>query len=390
MSARPVPRKLDLSRLRRLLGLFPAGAIRGPRQVGKTTLAREFAAGRKGPVRTFDLENPRDRARLRDPMLALEDLRGLVVLDEVQNLPEIFPVLRVLCDRPGPPARFLVLGSAAPSLLRQESESLAGRLGLLELAGFSLDDVGPAALDRLWLRGGFPRSFLARDDGTSFEWRRDFLRLFLGRDLPALGIDLPAETLRRFLSMVAHYHGQTWNGAELARALGVSQPAVRRYLDTLVATFLVRVLPPWSENLSKRQVKSPKVYLADTGLLHLLLGTESRDDLLGHPKAGASWEGFALGEVVRRLAARPEECFFWATHAGAELDLLVVKGNRRLGFEIKRTSMPGVTKSMHVAAGDLRLDELVVVHAGKESFPLGPGFRAVALSGILEELRPLR
>ena len=390
MKRLPLPRNRDQERLRRLLELFPSVAILGPRQVGKTTLARAFAADFGGPVRIFDLEDPRDRARLADPVLALEELRGLVVLDEVQNLPEVFPVLRVLCDRPGAPARFLLLGSAAPSLLRQESESLAGRLGLLELEGFSMDDVEPADLDRLWLRGGFPRSFLAPDDGASFDWRRDFLALFLGRDLPALGIDLPAETLRRFLTMVAHFHGQTWNGAELARAMGVSQPTVRRYLDTLVATFLVRVLPPWAENLSKRQVKSPKVYVADTGLLHLLLGAESRDDLLGNPKVGASWEGFALGEVVRRLAARREECFFWATHAGAELDLLVVRGNRRWGFEFKRTSSPKVTKSMRVAAEDLRLDELVLVHAGRESFPLGKGYRAVALAGILEELRPLR
>lgn len=386
----PLTRDLELAGLERRLRLFPAVAVLGPRQVGKTTLAADFAARFRGPVARFDLENPRDRARLADPLLALEDLRGLVVLDEVQNLPEVFPVLRVLADRPRAPARFLILGSASPSLLRQESESLAGRLGLHELSGFSLDEVGAGSLERLWLRGGFPRSFLAPDDGASLEWRRDFLTLFLERDLRALGLDLPAEALRRFLTMIAHRHGQAWNGAEFARSLGVSLPTVRRWLDLLVSTFLVRVLTPWSENLSKRQVKAPKVWIADPGLLHALLGIGDRESLLGDPKVGLSWEGFAMAAVVRRLGALREECHFWATHAGAELDLLVVRGRRRIGFEFKRTSAPEATRSMRIAMEDLRLGDLVVVHGGRESFPMGKGIRALALGRVLDDLPPLR
>jgi predicted AAA+ superfamily ATPase len=369
-----------------LLRHHPVVAILGARQVGKTTLARTIARDATGAVTWFDLEDPDDLARLAEPALALRELRGLVVLDEVQRLPGLFAVLRVLADRPRRPARFLVLGSASPELLRQSAETLAGRIAFHELRGFSLAEVGIRAWPRLWLRGGFPRAYTAVTDAASARWRRDFVRTFLERDIPQLGIDIPAPTLRRFWSMLAHYHGQIWNASELARAFGVADTTVRRYLDLLTAAFVVRQLPAWFENLGKRQVKAPKIYLADSGLLHTLLGLTSRRDLERHPKIGASWEGFALQETIDRLGARPEECFFWATHAGAELDLLVVRGRKRLGFEFKRTAAPTLTRSMRSARDDLRLERLDVIHAGAHTFPLAPDVRAVALSRLTEDL----
>jgi uncharacterized protein len=363
--------------------------ILGARQVGKTTLARQFAGSFDGPVSRFDLEDPDDLARLAEPGLALDALDGLVILDEVQRRPDLFPVLRVLVDRPGRDTRFLVLGSAAPELLRQSSETLAGRIAYHDLDGFALDEAGFDTADRLWLRGGFPRSFLADSDADSFEWRRGFVRTFLERDLPALGVQVPSTTLHRFWQMLAHYHAQTWNGAELARAFGVAATTVRRYLDLLSAALVVRALPPWSANVAKRQVKSPKVYIADTGLLHALLGIESRADLEAHPKVGASWEGFVIRELVTHLGARPEELFFWATHAGAELDLLVVRGARRLGFEIKRTTAPATTRSMHAARESLQLARIDVIHAGDRTFPLAKGIRAVAFSRLWEDVETL-
>ncbi len=376
-------------RLRWLLRTAPVVAILGARQSGKTTLARSLMRQEPRSV-LLDLEDPRVQALLADPMLALKELRGLVVLDEVQRRPELFPVLRVLADRPRRPARFLVLGSATPDLLRQSSESLAGRIAFHELSGFSLPEVGVKNLRRLWLRGGFPRSYLAAGEAQSLRWRRDFIHTFLERDLPQLGVSIPARTLSRFWSMLAHYHGQIWNASEFSRSFGVSDMTVRRYLDLLSATFVVKQLAPWSENLGKRQVKSPKVYLTDAGLLHSLLGIRDVEELERHPKVGASWEGFAIQAVLDRLGALPEECFFWATHSGAELDLLVVRGRSRLGFEIKRTVAPQLTRSMHVALSDLKLKRLDVIHAGDLTFPLGPRARAVALSRVLQDIEPLR
>ena len=384
-----IDRTAHLSSVTRLLRAYPVVAILGARQVGKTTLATMVAKARRGRVGAFDLENPVDVGRLADPMLALDGLRGLVILDEVQRRPELFPTLRVLADRPRVPARFLVLGSSSADLLRQASESLAGRIALHHLDGFSLAETGVTRLRRLWLRGGFPRSYLARSDSTSVEWRLNFTRTFVERDLPQLGAQIPAATLGRFWSMLAHYHGQTWNGAELARAFGVSDMTVRRYLDLLAATFVVRVLPPWHENLSKRQVKSPKVYISDSGLLHSLLGIGTPDDLERHPKVGASWEGFGISQVVDRLRAGWHECFFWRTHAGAELDLLVVRGRIRRGYEFKRTMAPTVTPSMRQALVDLKLSSLDVVHAGADTFPLAKGIRAVALSRLHLDVEPL-
>ena len=384
-----VDRPWHRQRLSALLRASPVVAILGARQVGKTTLARMVAAERGGPVLFLDLEDPADAARLAEPLLALRQMRGLVVLDEVQRAPEIFRALRVLVDRPGGQARFLVLGSVSPELLRQSSESLAGRIAFHELGGFTLGEVGEKKLDRLWLRGGFPRAFLARSERASQDWRRDFVRTFLERDLPQLGVAIPSGTLGRFWSMLAHYHGQVWNASEFARSFGVSDTTVRRYVDLLAATFALRVLPPWFENVGKRQVKSPKVFVADSGILHTLLGIGDRRDLERHPKLGASWEGFGIDQVVARLRARREECFFWGTHAGAELDLLVVRGRRRLGFEVKRTAAPALTKSIHAAVKDLGLDRLDVLHAGEATFPLAPCVRALSLSRVLTDLEPL-
>jgi uncharacterized protein len=382
-------RSRHLTRLHTLLAESPIVAIIGARQIGKTTLARQLAQQIAAPVTVFDLENPRDLARLEDPLLALEGLQGLVVLDEIQRRPELFPILRVLADRRPLPARFLVLGSASPDLLKQSSESLAGRIQYYQLGGFALDEITAGAVQQLWVRGGFPAAFLAPSLAASVRWRENFVQTFVERDLPQLGVRVPAITLRRFWTMMAHYHAQLWNGAELARAFGMSVSTVHRYLDTLTAALVLRQLPPWFENLGKRQVKAPKIYVADSGLLHTLLGVETAEDLERHPKVGASWEGFAMGEVMTRLSARPEQCFFWATHTGAELDLLVVRGNRRWGFEFKRTVAPRLTRSMRSALTDLHLERLEVVHAGEQTFPLAANVRALALTRLLDDLEPL-
>jgi len=384
-----VERAEAIASVRAALQGAPVVAILGARQVGKTTLARQVAARVRGPTTHLDLEDPDVVARLDDPMIALSSLRGLVVLDEVQRRPEIFAPLRVLADRRPRPARFLVLGSASPPLLRQASETLAGRIAFHELRGFSMGEVGVRRASRLWLRGGFPRSFLARSDAASEAWRRDFVRTYVERDLPALGVTVPSATLRRFWTMLAHWHGQIWNASELGRSMGVGDATVRRYLDTLAGTFIVRVLPAFRENLAKRQVKAPKVYFTDCGMLHALLGIRTHEDLLVHPRVGASWEGLVVGEVIARLGARADECFFWRTHEGAELDLLVVRGRRRLGFEIKRTEGPRVTPSMRSALADLHLDHLDVVHAGAETFPLAERVRAVAFRRMLDDIQPL-
>lgn len=364
-------------------------ALLGARQVGKTTLAEALVAGTSGPAVSFDLEDPTDRDRLADPKLALEPLRGLVVIDEVQHLPAVFPLLRVLADRPKQPARFLLLGSATPDLVARSSESLAGRIAFHELPPFDLQEVGAAVWRTLWQRGGYPRSFLAGSDADSHRWRQAFTRTYLERDLPELGIRIPSGTIRRFWTMLAHYHGETWNGAELARAFGVSQHTIRRYLDILCGTFMVRRLQPWFENLGKREVRSPKTYLTDSGLLHFLLGITDPQALSGHPKVGASFEGFAIQQIVQALRAEPEECFSWGVHTGAELDLLVVRGTTRLGFEIKHSSAPRPTRSMRTAVDTLGLQRLDVVYAGDEVFPLEDRIRAVGIAAVPGSLTPL-
>lgn len=377
-----IAREDHIRQIQVLLDEFPVVAVLGARQVGKTTLARQIADAESATW--FDLEDPADLAQFDDPGLALRDLRGLVVLDEVHRLPDVFPLLRVLADRPGTPARFLVLGSASPELLRQTSETLAGRLAFHQLSGFGLNEVKD--LERLWLRGGFPRSYLAASGGASVRWRRNFIDTFLTRQVPDFGTAIPTTTLRRFWTMMAHWHGQIWNGAEFGRAFGVSHTAVRRYLDLLTSLFVVRQLPPWFENISKRQVRSPKVYVADPGILHTLLGLGSREDVLSHPKVGASWEGFVIGQIMHLKGARQEQCFHWATHSGASLDLLVTHGSRRHGFEVKRAETPRLTRSMKSAMETLKLDSLNIVHASTKRYPLAAGIEALPASELQSRL----
>lgn len=330
----------------------------------------------------LDLENPTDEARLDRPQLTLSGLRGLVVIDEVQRRPELFPLLRVLADREDAPAQFLLLGSASPELVKDASESLAGRVRFLDLGGFDATEVGFEHWQRLWLRGGFPRSFLSADDAESADWRNDFVRTFLTRDLPQLGVTIPAQQLRRFWTMVAHYHGRTWNAAEIAGSLGVNYKTATNYLDLLTGAFMVRQLQAWTENVGKRVRKAPKVYLRDSGLLHSLLGIDTLPQLQSHPKLGASREGFAPEHLLRLLRIRDSEAFYWATHAGAEVDLFVVKGARRYGFEFKYADAPRATKSLHVALQDLSLERLFVVYPGSTDYPLDERIEVVGFAGV--------
>jgi predicted AAA+ superfamily ATPase len=367
-----------LNRIKNAFRVHPIVALLGPRQCGKTTLAGMF--GESEPCTVFDLENPVDVRRLSAPMTALAALSGWVVIDEVQRRPDLFELLRVLVDRQQNPARFLLLGSASPYLVKGASESLAGRIGFVDLAGFDLWEVGLERQTALWLRGGFPRSFLAEDDGASMAWREDFIRTFLERDIPQLGIAIPAETLRRCWTMLAHYHGQVWNAAQLARSLGTSENTARRYLDILAGAYMIRVLPPWFENVRKRQVKAPKIYIRDSGILHALLQLPALHDLHGHPKLGASWEGFALEHVIGALKTR--DAYFWATHSGAELDLLTLIKGKRYGFEFKYADAPGRSRSMQTAIEDLGLEHLWVIYPGQQEYPLDARISVIPLDGV--------
>lgn len=360
-----IHRTTYLQQLTTAIQRSPVTALLGPRQCGKTTLARMF--GSSGQATYFDLESQPDARRLQNPELMLGALQGLVILDEIQVIPPLFNVLRVLADRPENQARFLILGSASPVMMRQVSETLAGRVEFIELAGFDLQETGVETWQQLWLRGGFPRSFLAASNDDSLAWREGFIRTFLERDIPQLGITIPAAAMRRFWTMLAHYHGQTWNAAELARSMGLSDKTVRSYLDILTGTFMVRQLQPWYANVRKRQVKTPKIYLRDSGLLHSLLSLPDLPSLLSHPRLGASWEGFALEQVLHAL--KPAETFFWATHSGAELDVLFVFRGKRYGIELKFNEAPQVTKSMHVALHDLDLEHLWVIYPGQHAYP---------------------
>lgn len=373
-----IPRPTVIAQIVRLLAIHPIVALLGPRQCGKTTVARMI--GEQQSAIYFDLENPVDVRRLAAPLTVLEALTGLVVIDEVQRRPDLFELLRVLVDRPHNPARFLLLGSASPQLVRGVSESLAGRIGFVDLSGFDLTEVDAAQRDRLWLRGGLPRSFLADDDSASLIWRQGFVRTFLERDIPQLGITIPAETLRRFWMMVAHYHGQIWNAAEFGRSLGASEATARRYLDILAGAYMVRVLPPWFENIAKRQIKSPKIYIRDSGILHGLLQLGALSEVQSHPKLGASWEGFAIEQTIRLLDTR--DAYFWATHSGAELDLMVHVGGKRYGFEIKYADAPGMSRSMQVAVHDLALDHLWVIYPGRHEYALDERVSALPLDAL--------
>jgi predicted AAA+ superfamily ATPase len=349
--------------------------LTGPRQCGKTTLARELLD--EDSVNYFDLEDPTSLARLEEPMTALRPLKGLVVIDEVQRHPDLFPVLRVLADRKAAPARFLILGSASGDLLRQSSESLAGRMETLSIGGFTLMELGAEAESMLWRRGGFPLAYLASSEANSSAWRKHFIQTLLEKDLPQWGVHVPATALRRFWTMLAHYHGQTWNAAEPARALGVSESTARRYLDLLTDALMVHQLQPWYANLAKRQVKSPKIYVRDSGLLHQLLGIDSEKALLSHPKLGASWEGFAIEQV---LASEPhDEAYFWATHQGAEIDLILRRGDTLFGVECKRADAPGMTPSMRIAMEDLGLKRIAVLYPGHRRYALSDAVEVVPL-----------
>ncbi|MCD6184382.1 MAG: ATP-binding protein [Deltaproteobacteria bacterium] len=342
----------------------PVTALLGPRQCGKTTLARIFSEHRIPHY--FDLESPADQQRLQNPELMLGSLKGMIILDEIQIKPELFNVLRVLVDNPENQSHFLVLGSASPQIIKNVSETLAGRVEFIELAGFNIQETNN--IEQLWLRGGFPRSFLAASEADSLAWRDGFIRTFLERDIPMLGITIAATAMRRFWTMLAHFHGQTWNASELGRSMGLTDKTVRSYLDILTATFMIRQLQPWHENLRKRQVKAPKIYFRDSGLLHSLLNIPNYHSLIGNPRIGASWEGFALEQVLQII--RPPEAYFWSTHSGAEIDLLFFQKGKRYGVEFKFNEAPKITKSMHTAVQDLSLDYLWVIYPGKEKYPV--------------------
>ena len=372
--------------LRTALSRSRGVVLLGPRQSGKTTLAQQILP--RDSANYFDLEYPPHAQRLEQATQTLEPLAGLVVIDEVQLRPGLFPLLRTLMDRSDRPGQFLLLGSAAPALMRQAGESLLGRVETLEVAGFDLAELSAAEggchdalVQQLWLRGGFPRAYLAANDQDSFVWRINAVADHVRVDMPQFGINIAAPAMLRFWTMLAHYHGQVWSAAPFAQSMGVSEPTIRRYLDTLTQTLMVRQLQPWHENLGKRQVKAPKIYFRDTGLLHALMGVRTRDDLLAHPHHGASWEGFALEQVLR--LARPDEAFFWATHQGAELDLLMLRGQQRIGVEFKRADAPRITPSMRIALDDLKLDALYVVYPGRHRYRLCDRVEVVPLWALL-------
>ena len=377
-----IPRLQLLNAVKQALGRSPVVALLGPRQSGKTTLAREFLS--QDSENYFDLEDPAVAGFFENPKAALSFAKGLVVIDEAQRQPELFPVLRVLADREPLPARFLILGSASPDLSRQASESLAGRVEIIEMGGFGLQETGE--METLWIRGGFPRSFLAASSADSFAWRQNFVRTFLERDLAGLGFGLPPALMLRFWTMVAHYHGQTWNATETATSLGVAPNTARRYLDILEQTFMIRQLQPWFSNAGKRIVKKPKIYFRDSGLFHTLMGITSIKDLISNPKLGASWEGFAVEETLRVF--QPEQAYFWALHSGAELDLFLLKNGRRIGVECKRTDAPRITPSIHSAREHLGLDETLIVYPGNRVMELAPTIRAVPLDQLSRAVSP--
>ncbi|OGS37378.1 MAG: hypothetical protein A2293_07845 [Elusimicrobia bacterium RIFOXYB2_FULL_49_7] len=365
-----------LSRIRSALRRSRIVSLLGPRQCGKTTLAQQFL--KPDSQNYFDLEDPESNSRLNEPMTALRELTGLIVIDEIQRKPDLFPILRVLADRKPLSARFLILGSASPDMLQCSSESLSGRIEHIEMTGFHLSEVTPAATARLWLRGGFPLSFLAKNDHDSLIWRKAFVQTYLQHDLSQLGLKLPSTTLLRFWHILAHYHGQIWNSAEPARSLGISETTVRRHLDILSDLFLVRQLLPWHANLNKRQVKAPKIYFQDSGILHQMMGIQTQKDLFHHPKCGSSWEGYVIEQILQ--ITEPDEAYFWATHAGAEIDLLLLKHGRMIGVECKRADAPAITPSMRIALEELGLDRIFVIYPGTKRYQIHDRVEVVPLA----------
>lgn len=374
-----------LKRIEKSFQVNPVVALLGPRQCGKTTLSKQFIAtqGELPLENYFDLENARDLERLSDPMLTLSRLSGLIVIDEIQKVPNLFPHLRVLVDNKNLHQRFLILGSASRELIRQSSETLAGRISYLELTPFNYSET--KNLEILWIRGGYPRSFLAATEEISLNWRKDFIRTYLEMDIPNLGIEVGPENIRRFWMMLSHYHGGIFNASEIGRSLGFSHKTMQHYADILSGTFMIRQLQPWFENNGKRQVKSSKIYMRDSGIFHSLLGIQNHSDLLLHPKLGASWEGFALEEIIRHHEADQGECYFWSTQQQAELDLLIFKEGKRLGFEFKYSTAPKLTKSMQIAYEDLKLDSLVVIYPGDINYPLKEEIEVVSLQNYLKK-----
>jgi len=364
-------------KIERSLSVSPVTALLGPRQCGKTTISRLIAENHDTVI--FDLENPVDYQQMSAaPMITLQSLKGLVIIDEIQQIPALLGIIRVLADRVNHPAKFLILGSASPFMMKYASESLAGRVAFVDMSGFNLEETGAGELRKLWFRGGFPRSFLSTDEQASFQWRQDFIRTFLERDIPQLGISIPSVSLRRFWTMLAHYHGNIWNGSEFARSIGTSEPTARKYLDILSGAFVVNQLQPWHENLKKRQVKSPKVYIRDTGLLHGLLYLEG-DAILQHQKLGFSWEGFIIEQLISKLGT---PCYFWATHAGGEIDLLTIQNGVKVGFEIKYNDAPKITKSMLFAIEDLSLEQIFVIYPGEKNYSLHEKIQVIAAQNL--------
>ncbi len=371
-----IKRQKDIEAIETIIRSFPVTAILGPRQCGKTTLAREFS-----PDHFFDLENPRDMARFANPQLALEDLKGLIVIDEIQLLPELFALLRYLVDQKKE-QKYLILGSASPVLIKKSGESLAGRIAYYHLGGFGLEDVDKTNLNKLWTTGGFPRSFLAESENQSLIWRENYITTFLSQDIPQLGISIPAHSMRRFWMMLSHYHGQVINFSELARSFSISDVTVRKYIDILEGTFMVRVLHPWHTNLGKRLVKRPKIYLRDSGIFHSLQAIGSWEQLLVHPKLGASWEGFAQECVISSIEKKPWDIFFWSTHSGAEVDLFWQHAGKNWAIEFKYSDAPKLTKSMRIAIQDLLLEHLWIVYPGKESYRLEKNITVIPLHEV--------
>ena len=381
-------RKTFLDKIQFAFDVTPVVAILGPRQCGKTTVAKQYIASKVNiPLANyFDLENARDIERLKDPLLTLSQLSCLIVIDEIQKRPELFPTLRVLVDNQDLDQQYLILGSASRDLLKQASETLAGRISYLELTPFTYLET--KNINNLWIKGGYPRSFLSKNDDLSVAWRKAFIKTYLEKDIPNLGIEIPPENLRRFWLMLAHYHGGIFNASEIGRSLGLSNKTIKSYSDLLSGTFMIRQMQPWFENIGKRQVKSPKIYIRDSGIFHTLLGINTRTDLLLHPKLGASWEGFALEEIIMYHDADQDECYFWATHQNAEIDLLIVKNGQRLGFEIKYSSAPKLTKSMQIAIHDLKLDSLTVIYPGEVDYLLQENVSVIGIENYLRKPFP--